>query len=58
VVSFCEFRVDNSQCQIEQEEGTSKYEWDKEYPDHISKTLLHVSLNFTPAFKCYTLEDS
>lgn len=56
VVSFCKFRIDNSQCQIKQEEGSSEHQWNEEDPDHICKAFLHVSLNLTPAFEGHALE--
>lgn len=57
ILGLSKFGVDNSKGQVEQEESTSEYKGDEEYPDNVSKALLHVSLDLTPSFKRYALEN-
>jgi hypothetical protein len=56
-VSFCEFRVDDSQSQVKQEESASKYKRNEENKNDLIEAFLHISLNFTPTLESYTLEN-
>jgi hypothetical protein len=58
IMSFSKFGVNNSQGQVQQEEGTDEYQWHEVQEHVVGEALLHLTLDITPTLKCYTLEHS
>ena len=50
LVSLSELGVDNSQCQVQQEESSNEHQWEEVAEDPRRERLLHLSLDVTPSF--------
>jgi len=51
MMGFCELRVDNCQCQVQEEEGSYEHEREEVQKDDVCVGFLHHPLDFTPAFQ-------